>query len=173
MINKLYDFVDRLSTWPIVAILIVVFLLANQAYLGRQQIIGNHVQILDSRRWYTPEEVQQFFNDLGDQGAYYIASELTLDIVYPLTYGLLFAVLLARTWGPRFAWTLLLPLFTVIFDLLENGTIAYLYITSTGAPSQVALLAATFTASKTILYLFSLVLILNGGIIRLFRVNLY
>ena len=175
MIDKLYDFVDRLSTWPIVAILVVILVLTNQAYIGRREIIGNQIQLLESRRWYTPTDAEQFIGDLRDQNQvpYYVGTKVTLDVIYPITYGLLFAILLARTWGPRFTWTLLFPFFTLVFNLLESGTIVYLFLTYDNGPSNVAWFAATCTMLKTILFLFSLVLVLNGGIVRLFRVSLY
>jgi hypothetical protein len=61
------------------------------------------------------------------------------------------------------------PLLTVTFDLLENGFITYLLFSYAGQPSWVAWLAASCTLAKSIFFLISIVLVLNGGIVRQFQ----
>ncbi len=169
MFDRLYRFTDRLATWPVVAILVVVLLIANQSFAGRREVLGDQVQVLDGRRWYTPADVQQLFTVMGDQRFFYAVSEITLDLIYPLSYGLLLAILIVRTWGNRFEWFLVFPLITVIADLiLENGTIFYMAISFTGATTPLAWVAAVGTLLKSIFLLISLVIILNGGVLALF-----
>jgi hypothetical protein len=52
----------------------------------------------------------------------------------------------------------------MVFDLLENFTIAYLALSYDGSPSSLAWLAAEFTLSKMALFLASLLLILAGSL---------
>lgn len=169
MLDRLYRFIDRLAIWPTAAILVVVVLIATQSFAGRREVLGDQVQVLDGRRWYTPADVQQLFTTMGEQRYFYAVSELTLDLIYPLSYGLLLAILVVRTWGPRFQWFLIFPLITVIADIiLENGTIFYMAVTFNGASTPLAWLAAVGTLLKSICLLLSLVIILNGGVLALF-----
>jgi hypothetical protein len=173
MIGKLYDFVDRCATWSVVAILVAVLVLTHQFYLGRQALIGPQLQLLGAQQAYSAADVQQFIFELGDQGVYFVASELTLGIIYPLVYGLLFAILLIRTWGPRYTWMVLAPGLAAFFDILGSILISYLIITFDGNISWLGDLWSFTWVVKIILFLLSLVLVLNGGIIRVFRVNSY
>ena len=168
-LDHLYDFIDRQAKWSVAALLVVILLLAQQAFTGRRTAIGVQVELLDGRRWYTPLQVAQLFEELGPGRGLYAITELTVDVIYPLAYGLLFAILLVRTWGPRYPWMLAFPLLTVTFDLLENVFITYLLFSFGGQPSWVAWLAASCTLAKSIFFLISIVLVLNGGIVRQFR----
>jgi hypothetical protein len=169
MFYDLYRFFNRKATWPVVALLVVVIMLTNQAFAGRRVAYFLNDQLLDDRRWYTPADVSQLFNDLGDRRYIYAATELTLDLIYPLSYGLLFAILISQLWGPRRDWMLLFPIFTVFFDLSENLLIVYMISTFNGGETNLAWAAAVCTLLKTLLFLLSLLLILNGGILGLFR----
>jgi hypothetical protein len=61
-----------------------------------------------------------------------------------------------------------IPLLTLIFDLMENLLIATMALTFDGSPTVLAWAAVVFTLGRTLLFLGSLLLILNGGVIRLF-----
>ena len=166
--DRLYDFVNRLASWPIVAILVVGMLLFNQGFAGRREVTGAQNQLLDGRRWYTPADTAELFSELGELRFYYAFTELTLDLIYPLTYSLLFAILILRTWGARYTWLMYIPLLTLIFDLVENILITFMALTFDGSPTGLAWAAAVFTLGRTLLFLGSLLLVLNGGVIRLF-----
>jgi len=168
-LDRLYDFVERQAKWSVAALLVVILLLAQQAFIGRRSAIGPQFELLDGRRWYTPVQAAQLFDELGEGRALYAITELTVDVIYPLAYGLLFGILLVRTWGPRYIWMLAFPLFTVVFDLLENILISYLIFSFAGDPSWVSWAAAVCTLLKSIFFLISIVLVLNGGIVRQFQ----
>jgi hypothetical protein len=167
-LNRFYDFIDSLALWQVMAVLVVMLLLAQQGFIGRREALGG-AELLDGRRWYTPVDAQALFNELGDQRYYYAVTELSLDLIFPITYGLAFSILILRTWGPRFDWMLYFPLATVVFDLLENLSITWLIFSFDGGTSAFTWFAAVSTLVKTILFIVSLVLVLNGGVIRMFR----
>jgi hypothetical protein len=167
MIDRLYHFFERLAIWPVVAILVVILLISNQSFAGRREVLGEQVQVLDGRRWYTPVDVQQLFTKLGTERYFYAITEVTLDLLYPLAYGLLLAVLIVRTWSPRYEWLVLFPFLTVVADLLENFIIFYMAFTFNGSTTSVAWFAAVCTLLKSILFLTSLLILLNGGVVSL------
>ncbi len=169
MFYSVYRFFSRFATWAVVAILIVMIFIATQLFAGRREFLGPQNQLLDGRRWYTPAQVSQLFTDLGDQRYVYAATEVTLDLIYPLTYGMLFGILIVQLWGPRRDYLLFAPILAVLFDLLENFTIAYLAITYSGSVSNLAWFAAVSTLLKSFFFLLTLLLILNGGIVAFFR----
>ena len=122
--------------------------------------------MLDSRGWYTPDEAAALFEALDqlDGGArvVYAVTALTIDLVFPVCYGLLLAVLLFwlyRDGAPLY----LLPLALALADVLENVTVAALALSYDGAPVPLAWLAAVFTLFKTALIVATLVVVINGG----------
>ena len=58
------------------------------------------LDLLDGRGWYTPEDAADLFDALdrldASARAVYAATALTIDMVFPASYGLLLAVLLFR-----------------------------------------------------------------------------
>ena len=119
----------------------------------RQHRLGG-LELLDSRGWYTPGDAAALFGDLDRLDAsarlVYAATGLTIDMAFPVAYGLLLAILLVRLWrggAPLF----LLPLAVAAADVLENLTIAALALSYAGAPTPLAWPAAIFTLVKTAL----------------------
>jgi len=124
--------------------------------LWRRDRLGG-LELLDSRGWYTPAEAAALFEALDrlDAGAraVYAATALTIDMVFPAAYGLLFAILLFRMFRAPL-WVL--PLALAAADALENVTVAALALGYAGAPSPLAWLAAAFTLVKTVLIVVTL-----------------
>ena len=122
--------------------------------------------MLDSRGWYTPEEAAALFDALDRLDAsarvVYATTALTIDMVFPASYGLLFAILLFRLFRGA-APLYLLPLALASADVLENVTVAVLALSHDGAPSQLAWLAAVFTLVKSVLIVATLATICVGG----------
>lgn len=161
-----YNLFERRGTWPVVALLFILFLLCAQGFEYRRKVLGYENQGLDSRFWYSPVEARDFLKTIGERGRrVYAATELTLDIFFPIVYGALFAILLIRVYPPQTAKNLVLvPLLTATADILENLTAAYLALQFDGLPSTVARVATVFTAAKSILLVLSLILILIGAL---------
>ena len=122
--------------------------------------------MLDGRGWYTPEEAAALFDALDQLDAsarvVYATTALTIDMLFPASYGLLFAVLLFRLFRGGAA-LYLLPLALALADALENITVAALALSYDGAPSPMAWLAAVFTLVKTVLIVATLAATCVGG----------
>ncbi len=126
--------------------------------------------MLDSRGWYTPGEAAALFDALDRLDAnarvVYAATALTIDLVFPAAYGMLFAIVLFRLFQGG-APLYLLPLALALADVLENVTVAALALSHDGAPSPLAWLAAVFTLVKTVLLVATLAVTCVGGMGRL------
>ena len=125
------------------------------------------LDLLDGRAWYTPEDAADLFDALdqldASARAVYAATALTIDMVFPASYGLLLAVLLFRLFrgGARLY---LLPLAVALADALENIAVAALVVLShDGAPSPLAWPAAVFTLVKWVLFVATLAVTCVGG----------
>ena len=128
------------------------------------------LDLLDSRGWYTPTEAAALFDALnqldGSGRVLYGMTALTIDMVFPASYGLLFAALLFSLFRDG-AQLYLLPLAVALADVLENITVAALVLSYDGAPVPLAWLAAVFTLVKTVLIVATLVAVLVGGVRQL------
>ena len=119
----------------------------------RQHRLGG-LELLDSRGWYTPGEAAALFDALDRLDAnarlVYAATGLTIDMAFPVAYGLLLAIMLFRLFrgGPALY---LLPLATAATDALENVAVAALALSHAGTPSPLAWLAAILTLVKMVL----------------------
>lgn len=167
-----YNLLERRGTWPVVALLFILFLLCAQGFEYRRKVLGFENQALDGRRWYSPAEARDFLQAIEERGqrVFYAATELTLDIVFPIIYGGLFSILLIRVYSPQSAKNLVIvPLLAAAADVLENITLACLALQFNGESSSVARVAAFFTAAKSILLVLSLILILVGALATLWR----
>jgi len=117
---------------------------------------------LDTRLWYTPADVSAVMEALSPaQRDLAARAHLTLDVLFPLTYGLLLALLLARTWPERRLWRLAGAV--VVADLMENGLLATLFWTHPRYLAVLTPMAATWTAIKWTLVALSVLLILVGA----------
>ena len=161
--------VERCATWRI-AVAALVGVVACVVGLAWRQARLAGLDLLDSRGWYTPGEAAALFDALDRLDAsarvVYATTALTIDMVFPASYGLLFAILLF--WLFRGGASLyLLPLALALADALENITIAALALSHDGTPSPLAWLAAVFTLVKTVLGVATLAATCVGGMRRL------
>lgn len=122
---------------------------------------------------YSVEYAHQSMADYGAAGrSVYRLIELTADVIYPLIYGLAFALLIAFFWSriaPRLRWLPLLPLAVVVFDYLENIFIVTLLSSFPDQPDGIARLAGIASLMKWSLLLPCMLLILVGLVLWLFR----
>lgn len=171
MWDSFYSLLERCATWPVVALLFVLFLLCAQGFEWRRKSLGHQNRGLDSRFWYSPDEARDFLGNIGERGRrIYVVTQLTLDIVFPLIYGTLFAALIIHLYARENAKILVLvPLLTVVADVLENVTTAYLAWQFDGRASPVARGAAILTAAKTSLFVVALLLIGAGALCAIWR----
>ena len=123
---------SKTSNWKFIVPLFLLFALFSfylfPHYQSRMtEAAGEPVAGLDTRFSYTTEEVQRDFDALGPAGRDLYGFVVgTIDMIYPLIYGLLFVLVLAwllkRTAGPSSSRMMLalLPLAGVLLDYLEN-----------------------------------------------------
>ena len=141
---------ERWATWRVALTALAVAVACIAGLVWRRDRLGG-LELLDSRSWYTPADAAALFEALDalDAGArtLYAATGLTIDMAFPLAYGLLFAILLVRLFRAPF---FLLPLATAAADVLENATVAALALGYAGAPSPLVWLAAAFTLVKAL-----------------------
>ena len=159
--------VERFATWrmTVAAFVGVVGCVAGLAW--RQARLGG-LDLLDGRGWYTPAEAAALFDALDRLDAsarvVYATTALTVDMLFPASYGLLFAILLFRLFRGG-APLYLLPLALALADVLENTTIAALALSYDGEPSPLTWLAAVFTVVKTGLIVATLAAVSIGGML--------
>ena len=163
MLTQLYEFFEPKGTWLIVGFLLVACGVLNYGFSQRTETLGCENELLDGRGWYSAATAHELLGSLGEKGrSYYWKSELTLDLVFPLVYGSLFCILLARLYGPDRPWALLIPVLAVVADVLENGTIAYLAWSWSSDRSPLGWLAGALTLTKTGLLLVTLLILIAG-----------
>lgn len=165
MLDAVHNRLTRLATWPAVAVLVVVFIACQQGFTWRQHALGPDMATPDARFGYTPGEIRDLFESWGpERRVLYARTEVTLDVVFPLTYGGLFGALAARLFrrGP-WRWAVMVPVVTATADLAENGTLAVLAWQYDGQESPAVWAAAGFTVLKVVGFVLSLLLLLGGG----------
>ncbi|KAF0109055.1 MAG: hypothetical protein FD146_99 [Anaerolineaceae bacterium] len=169
--SRILPTLHRWASWKLVAILAALYLAFNFFILPAMSVPGEPpLPILDLKFWYTPQEAYQAISLYSPQARQAsVVMHLTIDVVYPLVYGLLLSLLLVlvfRHAAPQHSQLPLLPWRAVIADYLENLGLAAMFLLY---PSQFSLLSwatAIFTALKWIQVGFS-VLALFAGILLL------
>ena len=158
---------QRLATRPVAVLTVLAALLCQAGFQWRDARLGG-LDLLDTKPWYTPEQAAALFRALdrldSRARAVYAWTEVSLDMVFPVAYGLLFTLMLLRLFedGRPF---FLLPIAAAATDVFENTSVALLASTYDGAPSSWTRVAAAFTLLKSGLILATLAAA-AGGVIR-------
>lgn len=121
---------------------------------------------LDLTPAYSPDYAYASLASLGDDGRrLYAMVELTIDVVYPIVYALLFFLLaramLARSLpAPRWLErAILLPFLPAALDIIENAFILALILEFPERHDGVARLASVITTSKLLSLIATLALL--------------
>lgn len=173
MWNNIYNQLERFASWQVVALLFVLFIICAQGFEWRRKKLGYENPGLDGRGWYSPAEVRDFLHNIKGAGRrIYYTTELTLDLLFPLVYGALFASLITHVYARESAKVLVLvPLLAVLFDVLENLVLSYLAWAFDEQASPVARGAAILTAVKSVMFILSILLILGGALCTIWRTS--
>jgi hypothetical protein len=170
--HALYEWLSQNDGWFTIALVFVITVVCIGLFQGRMDALRRNTDIgreklLDGRYWYSKAEAGSLLDKLGRWGRrLYAVTAVTLDLVFPFAYGLLAGLLLVRFWPSSQAWLLILPLITVIADLLENITIAVMsWSYRQGEEPALAAVAAPFTLTKRV-FLALTVLALLIGLVR-------
>ncbi len=163
MCDSLYQRINRIANWRVGIFLFV----ANLACIAGFNWRHNQLKLEppDAKSHYSPEELYAFLGGIGESGRrLYAWTQVTLDVIYPVVYCLLFAVLLVVLYRwEKLRCLVLLPLLTGLFDLLENFTTAYLAATFKPERNDVlASVAPIFSTGKWWGVTICLVMILIG-----------
>ena len=154
------------------ALLQAVFMLGVMPWTGaRLQALGQGAGPLDVRFFATAQATWETVDSYGALGrAFYSTVQCTLDVAYPLVYGLFLALLLSwlgrRAWPPgsRLQRANLLPLLAACFDLLENAGIVALLNFHPGRLDALAWATTGFTMAKWLAVAVCLALVLWGAL---------
>lgn len=164
--NRIRIVLQRLATRRVVISTVLAALLCLAAFQWRDARLGG-LELLDTRQWYTPDQAATLFRALDRLDprarAVYAWTEVSVDLIFPVAYGLLLALALLRLFGngrPVY----LLPIAGAVADVLENVSIALLAATYDGAVSSWTRVAAAFTLLKSVLILAALVAAVYGTI---------
>jgi hypothetical protein len=173
MWDRFYNQLERLASWQVVSLLFVLFIICAQGFEWRRKQLGFENPGLDGRGWYSPVEVRDFLHNIKEEGRrLYYTTELSLDLLFPLVYGVLFAALITHVYARERARLLVLvPLLTVLCDVSENIVLAYLAWQFDERTSPLARGAAILTAAKSGLFVLSLLLILVGALWTIWRTS--
>ena len=164
---------QRLATRRVVIPTVLAALLCLAGFEWRDARLGG-LELLDTRQWYTPEQAAALFGALdrldSNARAVYAWTEVSIDMIFPVAYGLLFALLLLRFFGDGRPFYLL-PITGAAADVFENLSIAVLASTYAGAPTSWATVAAVFTLLKSVLILATLAAAVGGVVRRLWAIR--
>ena len=168
MHDRIRSDLQRLATRRVAIPTVLIALLCVAGFEWRDARLGG-LELLDTRQWYTPEQAADLFGALDRLDprarAVYAWTEVSIDMIFPVAYGLLFALLLLHLFdGGRPFY--LLPIVGAAADVLENLSIALLASTYDGAPTSWTRVAAVFTLLKSGLLLATLAAAVGGAIRR-------
>jgi hypothetical protein len=163
----LITFLNRIANWKTLVFLLAIYVSFPAYWLKNAEttinkLAGKPVGPIDLTVGFNPTRTLQMVADYGPEArAYYARTELTTDLIYPIVYSFLLAVILTMLFRNKpykpFGWVTLLPFVSLIFDYLENATIVTML---TSYPAQSPTLAVLCEVAKLLKWLsFGLVVI--------------
>jgi hypothetical protein len=171
---KFYQWLVRFSTGRSLLTLFILSFLFNIVVMPgiqwRMDLRSGGIEPLDLSFYYTAQEALERVEAFGETRQFYTVVQLTADLLYPLVYGFFLSVLLVTLYrrgfpvASRIQLVAFLPLLSMLFDYLENFSIAYLLLTYPAQSPLVATYAGFFTFLKWFTLLLTLVAVLVGFI---------
>jgi len=149
MLRAVLTWIQERASWPAILGLlcaagVLMFVMNGTDLPFSTPTIEDHsggLRILDMRFSYGPEEANSLFEALGTEGRRaYLMLHLMPDILFPITYGLAFA--LTSAWflvrllplDHPMQWLSLTPLISAVADICENLS---LVVVNLSYPSQI------------------------------------
>ncbi|TFD92950.1 hypothetical protein [Jeotgalibacillus sp. R-1-5s-1] len=172
--QKLYQ-LSNWKTW-LIAVLIfagfIGFILPNEA--AESSRVTGTSESPDGSFFYTPETLFAIADTYGEEGrAYYVRARYTFDVVWPIAYFLFLTTTIGVLFKPfrqsKWRWFILLPLFGMIFDFLENLSTSLVMSFYPEELTFFAVVAPLFTAIKWSCIYGSFALIPVGTVARLIK----
>ena len=172
MKNKLLNLFERWASWKNVLFFFALQMLFNLVIMPAGSGSNSHdLPVLDLQFFYTPQyayEIIDAYTPAMRQAA--AITRLTLDIIYPIVYGMMLTLLLVLTFRrafPKFRFSdavIFLPWAGVLFDYLENIGFAIMFLSYPKEYFFIAQISAIFTALKWTFIGVGFVLALIGGV---------
>ena len=176
---KILDHVKELATLKIFLLFLVLTIVVAMVMMGyvNPQILAlsGGLPILDSRLGYTFAEANHLFTVLGEQGRQLYTTLQVLDLIFPLGYGISMTLaltgIITRLFpeGHSMEKTILIPILAMIFDYLENITIATMIASYPNLSPLVVNIANIFTLLKWSCIILALVLLVVLAMLALVK----
>jgi len=155
------SFIQKYATWKSILILMGIVLLFQFSWFPQFLPKGKHAVMIDTEMGYTAEDAYEIIGHYTDNMQQrYILGEITLDLIFPIVYTLLFAFLIFFLHkDPTLA---LFPFLTLFFDYLENTGIVIILSAWPNKIMWLATATSIFSMIKWVLVGISIILILLG-----------
>ncbi len=166
MFSRIESLLVRWARWPVISSLAAASLVIMLVLFPRLAPAESpQLTILDLQLRYSAADVAAHMEALGPEGRQRAAiTHLTADMLFPLTYGTLFALLLLKAWPGARLWRLALA--NVGADVLENLLLALLYWTYPRLLPSLVSAASFVTTLKWGLVAVTLLYLIRGGFER-------
>ncbi len=155
---KLLDHIKKLTTLRFFLLFLVLTIIVAVVMMGyvHPQILAlsGGLPILDTRPGYTFADVEHLFTVLGEQGRQLYTTLQVLDLIFPLAYGMSMTLALTGVVtrlfpeGHPMEKAVFIPILGMIFDYLENITIAALIASYPNLSPLAVSIANIFTQLK-------------------------
>jgi hypothetical protein len=165
--------IDRMHPWladpqrdALLALAFVGYFVCQILFAWRSERLGTSPSTPDVR-WngYSRDEIATLFQSWGDaRRLLYARTQVTLDVLFPVCYALLFAILTARLYPAHgWRWLVVVPLVAALADLVENLVLAGVAFTNGNGTWGLIPVASWATRLKFLAFTATLVALLIGG----------
>ena len=161
-------FLNKYATWKSVLILLGLDIIFNVVIFPMFMAKSPNTLPLDLYFSYSSDEVYNLFANFSPaELKTYMITELTVDVVYPIVYSLLFAFVIFKLSGKAFFS--MVPVLVMFLDYLENIGIVTMIHYYPQQLNSVAMITSIFSSLKWILVIVSVALILIFLVKKLFK----
>lgn len=152
MIDWLWQKIAAIAGWPAFVVILAIGIVFNVLF----KRYGSHYPeaTFDGRACgFRPSEVAAILKKFSDAGQLdrYFAQETQLDLIFPLVYSLLFAVIIVGVGSRLPHWVVAIPFAAALFDYCENFTYIALivrYRATQTVPPALAVIGAVASRLK-------------------------
>jgi len=173
MYKSLSDWIHRVSKGWVALTALVIFLLFTVLVLPDQSSKASQAaggaESPDLSFFYTASDLYRMADAYGQAGRdAYVRARFTFDLIWPLVYTLFLCTTISwvnrKAFDPHSPWQRmnLVPLLAILFDFLENLSTSIVMSSFPNSVPLAATLAPVFTMGKWILVTGSILLLLIG-----------
>jgi len=163
---------EKWANWKSILALFALQMLFNLVIMPSASSSDTHdLPVLDLQFFYTPQRAYEIISAYTPELRQAAAmTRLTLDIIYPLVYGLMICLVLIVTYRHAFPKSrfsdaaVFIPWGGIFFDYLENFGLATMYLSYPNEYYFLARITSIFTALKWTLIGIGFLLVLIGAV---------